>query len=70
MPLAIDLQKGFVTFIDEEDAPLIKGRQRWRAQMMVDRRQRYIGEFDRFEDAVTARRAAELANWGEQCPAP
>jgi len=41
---------------------------RWRASIMVDRRQIHLGLFHTIEDAVAARKVAELHYWGEQCP--
>ena len=36
-----------------------KNRSKWQAKITVDRVQRHLGRFDRFEDAVAARRQAE-----------
>lgn len=41
---------------------------RWVAQITVNRKNIYLGLFGRFEDAVEARRAAELEHYGELCP--
>jgi hypothetical protein len=41
---------------------------RWVAQITVARKNVYLGLFERFEDAVAARRAAELQHYGELCP--
>jgi len=41
---------------------------RFRAYIMVDGRQVFLGRFDEFNDAVTARRAAELEYFGEFAP--
>lgn len=40
----------------------------WIAQIMVDRRQVYLGSFSTLEAATDARRAAELEHYGELCP--
>ena len=39
----------------------------WRAQIMVDHRQIHIGMFATSEEAVEARRLAELYYYGEEC---
>jgi hypothetical protein len=48
----------------------IKSREVWLAQIMVNRRNRFLGYFTHQENAITARRAAEVEAWGEQCPVP
>jgi hypothetical protein len=40
----------------------------WVAQIMVDRKARYLGSFPTREEATEARRAAELEHYGELCP--
>jgi len=40
----------------------------WRAQIMVDRRQLYLGSFATRDEAVAARSAAEVLHFGEFCP--
>lgn len=40
----------------------------WRAQIMANRKARHLGLFATKEEAVAARKAAELANYGELCP--
>lgn len=42
-----------------------RNRGQWQAQMSVDNRCVYLGSFERFEDAVNARRAAEQKHFGE-----
>lgn len=41
----------------------------WRAQIAVDRKQMHLGYFSAFDDAVAARKAAELRYYGEFAPA-
>jgi hypothetical protein len=40
----------------------------WHAQITADRRNRYLGLFATREDAIAARRQAELDLFGELCP--
>jgi hypothetical protein len=52
-------------------APFSKSRTKpWRATISVDRRQVHLGLFATVEEAVAARRAAELEYFGELCPVP
>lgn len=46
----------------------IKSTGKWRARIMVDRREINLGHFVHFEDAVTARRLGELNYYGEFAP--
>jgi len=43
-------------------------KNRWIAQITVDRRNLYLGLFRTKEEAIEARRAAELQHYGEYCP--
>ncbi len=40
----------------------------WRAQITVNRKNVYLGLFPTAEEAITARRAAELEYYGVECP--
>jgi hypothetical protein len=40
----------------------------WRAQIMVNRRMIHLGLFESKDEAIAARRAAELDHFGEECP--
>lgn len=40
----------------------------WIAQIMVNRKQLYLGSFSQLEDAIACRRAAELEHYGVLCP--
>ena len=42
----------------------IAGGKKWRARIMVDRREIRLGHFDKFDDAVYARRTAEMRYFG------
>jgi hypothetical protein len=41
---------------------------RWRAQITVNRKNHHLGMFATMEEAIAARRAAELEHYGELCP--
>ncbi len=43
---------------------------KWRAQITVDRTNHYLGLFENKDDAIAARRQAELQYFGELCPDP
>ena len=43
-----------------------KSKQKWRAAIYVDNRQRHVGYFETLEEAATARREAEQTYWKEQ----
>ncbi len=43
---------------------------KWRAQITVNRTNNYLGLFENKDDAVAARRQAELEYFGELCPDP
>lgn len=43
-------------------------RNPWRAQIMVDGRNIYLGLFPTEEAATAARREAEMEHWGQPCP--
>jgi hypothetical protein len=45
-----------------------KGANKWQAYIKVDRRCRYLGLFEKQEDAATARRAAEIEYFKEFAP--
>lgn len=47
---------------------VVKRGSRWIAQITVKRACVYLGSFVAFEQAVTARRAAEIEHYGEACP--
>jgi hypothetical protein len=47
---------------------LFEGGPKWRAQIMVDRKQRHLGLFNTLDEAAAARQAAEIDAWGEPCP--
>lgn len=40
----------------------------WYAQIMVNRKQRHLGLFGTVEEAIEARKQAEVEAWGELCP--
>ena len=45
-------------------------RNKWRAQICADRENHHLGLFQTMEEAVAARREAELRIWGEAAPCP
>jgi len=49
-------------------APKTSASKPWRAQITVDHRNKYLGLYATKEEAVAARRAAELELFGELCP--
>lgn len=48
--------------------PLLSALHPWHAQIMVNRKAYHLGLFATKEEAIAARKAAELANYGELCP--
>lgn len=47
---------------------LIKKSGKWKARIMVDRKGIHIGHYDTFEEAVEARKKAEIKYFGEYAP--
>lgn len=43
-------------------------RKKWRAQIMVDRKQNFLGRYDNMEDAIVARLKAEKQFFGDYSP--